>query len=190
MYTISLSIEPSLKLNIHNQCLNIDLVSPTYFTNDGTGCRRPPSLKVCAGSVMRPGLIVSYWSTGSTSALIYKLQRRRPHKSTEISKGTSSTVHILILWRLLFEPKELYVDVLLVEYDKGFDRYKLEKLCYEDISRSRMYLDSATEIWLLDDNTALMTTFEVVNSQLLNVTISEVEKDDCMRTLIHIDPER
>jgi hypothetical protein len=191
MYAVSSCIQPSLELNIYNQCLNVDLVSPTYITDRMSECHRPPSPKVCAGSIMRSGFIIFDWCSVSGTTLIYRLQMKQPHESTEIDKSTSNAIYILITWRLFSESKSLYVDVLLVEHDKGFDKDNLEKLYYENLDRFRMCLDSATETWLLNDNTALMTTFKVMNGgQRLNVAIFEAERDNDTRTLAHIDPER
>jgi hypothetical protein len=44
-YAISLSIQPSVKLNIHNQFPNVDLVSPMYVTCEESEFHRRPSIK-------------------------------------------------------------------------------------------------------------------------------------------------
>jgi hypothetical protein len=191
IYTASLSIQPSFKLNIHNQCLHVDLASPTYVTSDGLECHRPPDHKVHAGDTMKFGFIISKPGDEAYGVLIYGLQRRWSHESTNIDKGTSSAVQILVVWRISGS-KKLYVDTLLVEHDKGFDWNEddLRELYSKNFDRFRLCPDSATETWLLDDNTALNTIFKIRNGgQLLNITISEVEKDNT-RMPVHIDSER
>jgi hypothetical protein len=115
--TISLYIQPSIKLNIHNQCLNVDLVSPIYITDYGLECYRAPTHKVYAGNIMRFGFVIYKLGKKSNGALIYKLQRRQSHESTEFCKNTSSTAQLLVAWRIS-KSKKLYADVLLIEHDK------------------------------------------------------------------------
>jgi hypothetical protein len=190
MYAVSIRIQPTFKLNIHNRCLSVDLVSPVYITNNMLECYRPPNPKVCVGSVMGSCFTVLSRKTESHGALIYRLQRKQPHESTEINKSISSAVHILITWKL-FEFKTLYADLLLIEHEKGFGKVNLKKLRHENVSRFRMCSDFAAEMWSLDDNTALMTKFEVMNKgRLLNVSILEVGRDNGARSIAHISPER
>jgi hypothetical protein len=116
MYTVSLSIQPSFKLNIHNQCLNVDLISPTYIA-DKLECHRPPDYKVCVGDTMRSGFIIKS-DDMSCGILICRLKRKKAHESTEISEDTSNSACLLVVWEI-FRSKGLYADVLLVEHDKG-----------------------------------------------------------------------
>jgi hypothetical protein len=191
IYVISLLIQPSIKLNIHNQCLNIDLISPIYVTDDELECHRSPDYKVCTGNTMRSGFIVksNYEADG---ALICKLQRKQMHESTKIGKGASSATHLLVVWKIS-KFKVSCVDVLLVEHDKGFDWDKddLKYLYHKNFGRFKWVTESATEKWSWDNDVALMITSEIMNEgQLLNVTISEVERDNGMKTPLHIDLER
>jgi hypothetical protein len=189
IYAVRLTIQPSFKLNIHNQYLNIDLVSPVYIT-DALECHRAPSHKVCAGDIMRSSFIIYDSHHESSGALICKLQRKQPYDSNKVSKDTSSTIYLLATWRIS-GPKKLYADVLLVAHDKGFDKDNLEKLYRKNINRFRLFSDSVTEIWSLDDKVVLKTTSEIINENfILNVTISEVDTYNDTRTPVHIDPER
>jgi hypothetical protein len=189
MYAARLYNEPSVKLNIHNQCLNIDLISPVYTASDGTECHKPPNHKVCAGDSKRSGFIGMLHNV-SYGILIYKPQRKQLHESTEIGEDTLGAAHLLVTWRI--ESEVLYADVLLVEHDKGFDWNEddLRSLSSGNIFQFRLCPDSAKETWLLDDNTALMTAFEIKKNRLVNVTISEVEGYNCARMLVHIDQEK
>jgi hypothetical protein len=95
IYAVRLRIQPSVKLNIHNQCLNIDFVSPTYATDSDSECHRLPYRNVCAGDTKRSSYIVKSEDDGS-GALIYKLQRKRMHESTDIVEDTSSGIYLLV----------------------------------------------------------------------------------------------
>jgi hypothetical protein len=191
MYVFSLSIKPSVKLNIHNQCLNVDLESPIYINSNESECHRPPKYKVCTGDIMRSAFILESDDTFIGSVLIYNLQRKQTHEFTEFGKDTSSAVHLLVVCGT-FKSK-LEADVLLVEHDKGFDWNKdaLVKLYTEHSGRFRWFTDSATDIWSLDDNVTLMTTLKIINEdRVLNITISEAERDNNARIPVYIDLER
>jgi hypothetical protein len=191
MYMVSLSIRPSFKLDIHNQCLNIDLVSQTYFISDDLECHKPPDYKTYAGDTMRSGFVIK--SDGvSRSVLMYILQRKQTHEFTEDNEDVSSVAHLLVIWGI-FEFMQLYADVLVVEYDKGFDWDKdnLKELHFKNINRFRFFPYSATDTWPLNNNTALMTTFEIMNEDLLlDIKVRELERYNCVKMPVHIDLKR
>jgi hypothetical protein len=167
------------------------LISPTYITTNKLDCHKPPDYKVCAGDTMRSGFI-SKEDNWFNATLIYRLQRRLTHESGEISKDTSSTAHLLVVWRVT-KSNELYADILLVEYDKGliWNKNDLKDLHRKNIYLSRLHPSSTTEIWSLNDNVALMTIFEIMSEdRTVNIIISEVERSKSTRTPIHIDPKR
>jgi hypothetical protein len=189
IYALSLPIRPSFELSVHNRCLNIDLVSPTYIIGYGLELHRAPDYKVCIGDIMRTGFIIES-DKMSYGALIYIIQKEQSHEYADIGKDASSAAQLLVVWRIS-ELKELYADVLLVEYNKTLDKDDLEKLYRESFDKFRWFRSSATNTWSLDDDTALMTTFEVMNEDhILNITIDEVERDSSTRILAHINPER
>jgi hypothetical protein len=189
IYTIRLDIWPSVKLNIYNQCLDVDLVSPIYITSYRSECHRLPDYKVRAGDTMRSSFIIKSdnWSYGT---LIYRLQRKQTHESTEIDKDTSGAIHLLVAWKLSGY-KKLYVDVLLVEYDKILGKDNLKTLYHKNLDQFRWFHYPNMETWSLDDNVVLMTTFGIVNEdRQLNIIISEVERHGYERTPVHIDLQR
>jgi hypothetical protein len=190
-YVVSLSIKPSVKLDIHNRCLNVDLESPIYINADKSECHRPPKYKVCVGDTMRSAFTIESDDVSVGGVLIYNLQRKRIHESIEFGKDTSSTVHLLIVWHI-FESK-LEADVLLVGHDKVFDwnRDALIKLYTENSERFRWFCSSATETWSLDDNVTFITTLKIINEDhILNITVAEAGKDNNARTPAHIDLKR
>jgi hypothetical protein len=154
---------------------------------------------MCTDDTTRAGFIVyedifPVTRSGITSfgVLIYRLQRKETHESTEICESSSSVIHLLVVWKYS-RSKKLYTDVLLVESDKRFDwnRDSLKELYRKNFARSRPFSDFATEIWSLNDNTALMTTFEIMNEdRIVNIVIYEVERDNDIRMPVRIDPER
>jgi hypothetical protein len=172
-------------LNIHNHCSNVDLVSPIYNIDIDLECHRPPDYKVCAGDTMSSGFIIK--SDGvSYGALIYRLQRKWSHRSIKIGKCTSSIAQLLVVWRIS-KFKELYADVLLVEHSERFNKDNLKVLYHKNINQFRLCPDSATVTWSLDDNTTIMTTFKIMNGgHVLDIIISELERDSCAKKPAHI----
>jgi hypothetical protein len=197
-YTVSLSIQSTIKLNIHNQCLNVDLVSPTYITYEQSEFHRAPDYKICAGNTMLSAFAIDDYDFAiepnetSYGVLIYRLQRKQSHESTEMSQSTSRAAHLLVVWRIL-NYKELGADVLLVEHGKKFiwSKNDLRKLYDKNTGRFRWFSYSATETWSLDDDVALMITSEIMDEDLvLDITISEVEERNYARIPAHIDMKR
>jgi hypothetical protein len=189
IYALSLLDKLPFKLNIYNQCLNVDLVSPTYITSYRLTSHRPPDDKVCAGDTMRTGFIIES-DRMSYGALIYKIQKRQSHESTEMNEDTSNAAQLLVVWRIS-ESKKLYADVLLVKRDKILDKNDLRELHRKNFDRFRLCPDAATETWLLGDNTALMTTLNIMEKEhVLNITISEIEEDNGARMPARMNSER
>jgi hypothetical protein len=191
LYTVRLLNLSSFKLNIHNQCLNIDLVSPVYVTNDELECCRSPDHKACARDIMRSRFIIDSGNVYD-SALICRLQRNQTHESAGISEDTSNIVYLLVTW-CIPRISKLYADVLLVECDKKLDWNKsnLIDLYRKNFDLFRWFSRSATNVWSLNDKVALMITFEIMDKDhILDITISELERDNAMRTPAYIDSER
>jgi hypothetical protein len=191
IYALSFWHFSSFKLNIHNQCSNADLISPKYITSYKLECHRPPDYKVYAGDTMRSGFIIES-DNESHGILIYKLQRKKSHEYTEISEDTSDTAHILVVWKFS-KSKKLYADVLLVECDRGFvwNESNLKELYVMNFDQDRLFSDTTTKTWLLDDNITLMTAFEIMNEdRILNITISEVERNNNTMMPLYIEQEK
>jgi hypothetical protein len=64
------------------------------------------------------------------------------------------------------------------------------KLYQNNINQFRLHPDFVKETWLLTDNTTLMTTFEIMNGQLLKIAISKAKRDNNARMSAHLNPER
>jgi hypothetical protein len=178
MHTVSLSIPLSFKLNIHNQCLNVDLVSPTYATSIDSECYKPPDYSICTGNTMRSAFVVYEQDHQFEVALIYRLQRKQAYKFTEDSKYISNATHLLVVWKS-FEYQKLCAEVLLVECNErlDWDKDDLIDFYHKNINRFRLCPDYAIDIWSWDGNIALMITFEIMNEdRILDITISEIEK--------------
>jgi hypothetical protein len=182
IYAARLYILPSVRLIIHNQCLNVNLVSPAYATSDELKCHRSPDYKVRARDTMKSGFIINKSDNTSYGVLIYKLQGRQLYESADAGEDTSSTARLLVVWRIS-ESMKLYADVLLIEHTKAFiwDRDKLNKLYHENHDRLNKYTNTISDTWLVDNNMVLKTTLNVRNlkgNTELNISVSE-ERDEC-----------
>jgi hypothetical protein len=185
IYAASLYGPPIFKLNVQNQCTSIDLVSPIYTIG-----RKLKSRKIHVDNTARSSFIINKFR--KKYVLIYKLQRKRLHKSRKISQDTSNATQLLVVCKFS-KPKMVYTDVLLVEHNEGFDwsNKDLRKLYRKNSNQFRLFSGPAAETWSLDDNIALMITFEAMNKgRKLDITISEVERDSSTRAPIHIDLKR
>jgi hypothetical protein len=190
MYAVRLNIRPSAKLDIYNQCSNIDLVSLVYIIDNKLEWHRAPNHKVCAGDTMRSGFIIKL-DDGAGGALTYRLQRKQKYKSTQVNEDTSSTVQLLVIWSI--ESMNLYADVLLVEHDKRLDWSKdnLRNFYKMNVGHFMLYPDSTTETWSLNDNIALMITSEIMSEgRTLSIIITEIERYNDVRIPAHINLER
>jgi hypothetical protein len=192
IYAVSLSIKPTVKLNIYNQCLNIDLVSPTYVIDDGLECHRPPDYKVYAGDITRSGFIIKS-GDASFSVLTYKLQRRQPYESAVTGEDTLSAAHLLVVWRIS-ESKELHTDVLLIEHSKALilNEGRLNKLYHKNHNWLKEYTGTISDTWSMDNNMTLKTTFSARNlkgNTELSISISE-ERDEYAMKPFCIDFKR
>jgi hypothetical protein len=194
MYTVRLPIPRSVKLNIHNQCLNVDLISPAYATSDGLECHRAPAYKVCAGDIMKSAFIINKSNHVSYGVLIYRLQRKQAHESTETSEDTSSISRLLVFW-VISKFNELYADVLLVEHAKEFvwNEDDLRELYDKNYHQLKEYDDIIPATWLMDDHMILKTSFKTENLEEnfdLSISIYEEEKYDCAMRPIRISTKR
>jgi hypothetical protein len=193
IYSVRLYTKPYVKLNIHNQCLNIDLVSPIYTAGDGLECHRAPDYKVYARDTMRSAFIINKSDDGPYGVLIYKLQRRQSHESTDADENTSSVTHLLVVWRI--SESKLYTYITLVGHTKAFtwNRDKLNKLYHKNYDRLKERTNITSDTWLLDDNMTLKMTFcarDLEGNSELSISISEEEKGDYIMRPLFIDPER
>jgi hypothetical protein len=207
-YTVRLPIKPSfkldihkffhhkkegsfLRLHIHNRCLNANLIFPVHVIDNNLECHKAPD-KVYAGNIMRSDFIIK---SGDKlyGALIYRLQRKQTHGSTEISNNISNATHLLVVWDISTF-KNVYIDVLLVESDRAFtwNEGDLRELHYRNLDQIKEYNGPTSNTWFMDNNMALKTSFKVRDLEEnleLNITISE-EKDGCAMRPIWINTER
>jgi hypothetical protein len=170
---------PFLELVIHNQCSNIELVSPLYYS-DGTECHLSPDQRVYAGSTMQTYLMVDLFQNEFICALMYRLKG----KDTDELNVVTCT-QLAMVWK--FDKfKRFHLVTRLIEHDKGqvWDKDRMMKLV-KHYRLFNMQHGLIEETWLMRDNTVLMIRENVTRKEdcyRLEITIAETSvKDDTWR---------
>jgi hypothetical protein len=164
------SIPSKVKLIIHHQFPNIELVSPVYVGN-GARCLSPDQT-IDVGSAVQVDFKCS------SGALSYKLQRKN-------ESNDATCTQLLIAWEVR-DSGEFFVVPNIIAHDKShiWDETRLEKLT-GDCRVLGMRHGSIEDTWLMYDNTVLMIRVNVIceaKCYKLEVIISEGSiKDDTQR---------
>jgi hypothetical protein len=198
-YTISLNLQLPALVTIHNQCSNIELVSPVYFGN-GAVCPKLFDQQIAIDTEIRTSFEIYATQDGFEGALLYKLQkhvvsddqRNMDTLTTKTNENEAKCVQLLVAWKV--KDSKSFVYETLVEHVKEFtwDENELRKLYNKNHSRLKEYNSIMSDRWLIDNNMVLKTSFEVRGLKgnfELSISISEKERYDYMRPLC-IDLER
>jgi hypothetical protein len=151
-----------MNMAIINQCPNVELTSPIYFTNDAMHYIKFPQ-QVNSKSIMKASFITGIDRSTFGGILLYRLQRR---------EDASTCIRLLVIWGC--NSYRIYLHVLLIEHESAivWDKDKLKMLYNEYDSQDD--IDLNTREWLLNDNTKLKTDCEASYVGLeVETTISE-----------------
>jgi hypothetical protein len=174
-------IAPKMKLTIHHQFPDIELVSPVYAV-DGATRYMPLDQRVDVGSTVQTGFNIDTDQKESIGVLLYKLQKKNTDQPNE---EESTYVQLVVIWNVN-SSKEFCINLFLIEHDKGrvWDRDELMKLAdhYKPTIIQRSPIE---ETYLMRDSTVLMIRSDKTSKgecHELEVTISETNiKDDTQR---------
>jgi hypothetical protein len=162
---VSLALQSSVSLNIHNQCQAIKLMSPVYFIHSGRW-KVVPDSEIGVNVSMRNRIELDAEQDILEGALAYKIQH------TESTQDESKRIWLLIAWHGK-HTKEPLVCVSLAERNKRLDEDKLRKV-YQRHWPS--FKDQSKSKWELNGTTMLVTTIRVT--------------DECYRWDVFISEER
>jgi hypothetical protein len=199
MHVISLNLYKALNVIVHNQHLDIKLLSPVYFCNHGT-YHEYPVKRTDDGVMMKTGFRFDPEKDKPSGMLMYQVKRKgnavfslQPSIDTiytDIIKETSKMMRLLVTWRCKhFEEPE--VRIVLVEYDDEsiLNEDKLAQL-YDKIDT--MLPNHYRCTWLVDDNAALKAAYKAVQKEdlELKITISKELEYLSSTKPMWVDPER
>jgi hypothetical protein len=198
IYTLSLGLQFPSCVTIYNQCSNIKLAPPVYFSN-GAVYSKLSSQQLDIGASMRVSFEINPTQYNFEGALLFKLKRYSDSQSnmdtstTETDKNESTHVHILVAWKMRDSKPSAHV--VLVKHTKEFawNEDKLKKLYYENHDRLKEYDDTISATWLMDNNITLKAGFSIRDSDEgvdLNVSVSEEERDDYIMRPLCVDLKR
>jgi hypothetical protein len=187
IHTISFESQSTIRMNIHNQCSNFNLVNRKWY-KVRANWNEIPDLEVDAGSTMNA--VLTSCRAEFRGAIIYRLQKCV--KSDDQLESTSTLLFIVWKYEGCNEPR---VFAKLVECDKAFDWRKVDIREYYQRHANQLdtYTDPIKDTWLTRDGTVFMTRLELDFTQtnsVLNIVISEGIKDEHVKRPIWIHPRR
>jgi hypothetical protein len=175
---------------VHNRCSDFELISPVCFGHNATW-HISPDQKVDTNAIIGASFGRSLFEIEFSSALIYKLQRKKRLESngqsdvnSVFTEDTLTSVQLLVIWRIN-DDYDFCVRALLIKHSNTitWNENALEKL-----HSTHLFLCKAAgnieDTWLLDDAAVLVTTSKWKVGRTFEITISEgTRKDDTMEPL-------
>jgi hypothetical protein len=171
-------------MTIGNQCTNIELISPVYFTKDAM-CHILFPQHVDFKSITKTNFITGVDRDTFGGALLYCLQRK---------ENTLTSTQLLVIWGCRSNKNSLYTlysHAWLIEHESVlvWDKDKL-KVLYDKYDE-HWYTKFDTKIWLLNDNTKLKTDCKVLYGGYgMEITISERKGIRFPMKPLWVDPNR
>jgi hypothetical protein len=181
MHTISFSSFPTMKLNIHNECLDFKLKDQKYLSYDA-GWKRYSVRETKVDSMMS----IEFKFSLETFEGIVMYELRREY-------AESTTIQLFVAWKSEGY-KKFCTYVHLLECDESFvwNETRLKEYYQRYTHRLCTYTSPIKNTWVIHDGTVLVTELALnfMNRDgRLNVTISEGIKDDYTKMPMGINPE-
>jgi hypothetical protein len=167
-----------MSVAINNQCPNIKLTSPIYFTTNTT-CNIQFPQQVDFKSIVKVNFKSGMDQDTFSGVLLYRLQRK---------VNTSIRTQLLVIWG--WNSYDLYSYAHLIEHESilVWNNDKL-KMLYD--AYNSQYDRDIIEEWLLDDNTKLKAKCEISHGGLeINIIISEEKHISSHGKPLWIDSKR
>jgi hypothetical protein len=171
-------------MTIDNQCSDIELTSPVYFTKDIT-CHIPFPQQVNPKSITKVKFATNVDRNAFGGVLLYRLQRK---------ENPPTNTHLLVIWG--YRPPisysyALYSHAWLIEHESAlvWDKDKLKMLYdkYDD----HWYTKSDLGLWFLNNNTDLRTDYKAsCGGYRMEMTISENKNMLYPMKPLWVDPSR
>jgi hypothetical protein len=172
-HTIRFKYQPTMKVNIHNQCPYFHLMDGRFFSI-GIKWDRYPDERIYADGMMSIDLIplLSIFD----GIVTYELERKNVR---------STYIRLFVAWKSEGY-KKFQVFLHLIEYGKQYvwSKAKLEEYYQRYASQLYTYTYPIIDTWLMPDGTVLKTKLELDFTQrdgVLSVNISEGIRDERTR---------
>jgi hypothetical protein len=164
--SIAYDAPSKVKLMIHHQFPDIELVSPLYYGNGAT-CYLSPKQIVNAGFTMQTGFNINSGQKESIGVLMYKLKKDdidQLNEETTSSEDETTCTQLFIAWKI-DSYKEFWVALDIIKHDKSrvWNRDGLMELA----GRCRLFnvYSPVERTWLIHDNKALVINLNVTREE-------------------------
>jgi hypothetical protein len=177
MYIFSFKPQPTMEVNVQNQCSDLRLMHGLY-SNTSAGQNEHSNWCVYDGNTISDG--VRPFLTTFGGVLTYVLDRKdvKPDEKLEPTQA-----RLCVSWKSEGY-KKFRVFIQLVEYDKTFrwDIFNLNEYRQRYDNQLSAYTGPIKGTWLVGDDLVLMIR--------LVITISESVKDEHTKRPVWFDPKR
>jgi hypothetical protein len=172
-------IPSKIKLIVHNQCPDIELISPVYASNGAT-CYLSSDQRADVGSKMQADFSIHPGHKEAIGILMYKLERKSTYQSNDNiipSEDELSCTQLVMIWKV-YKSGKFHVYSAPIEHDRCrvWDRDSMMKLA-ESYELFDVIHSPVKHTWLTHNNNALlMTSLDVIRKEecyKLEMTISE-----------------
>jgi hypothetical protein len=186
-HTISFDPQPTMKVNIHNQCSDFKLTNGRD-SSAYVDWNKHATQEVDAGN-MTSAVLTSSWAEFEVD-LMYRLQRKDAKSDEQLE-----SIHTLLLITCKSEGyEEFCVFVQLIECDETFpwDKIRLKEFYQKYPDQFCMYTGSIKDTWLTRNGNVLITRLELDLTQscgVLSITISDGIRNDYTKRPLWIDPK-
>jgi hypothetical protein len=202
MCTVSLTLCRTIDVTVHNQCPDIELISPVYFCN--CGVYNEYSVETMdVGAIIKIGFSFDFDQDEHGGILMYEMQRkesiRSDHRfntnitSAETAKDASKRIRLLVAWKIE-RFREPSMRIMLIEHEDELvmNEDKLAQLYDKINGQLTEHYTASKSKWLVCDNIILMMIYESVQEEGigLKITISRGDKDEDTKLALWIDSER
>jgi hypothetical protein len=184
-------------ITIHNQCSNIKLTSPVYFSNDAL-CPKLSGQQIYISAKMRANIEIYVTQNDFEGVLLFKLQghsnwSNMDASTTETNRNEATHAHMLVIWEV--KNAKPFAYVALIKHAKEFTwtRDELEKLYNKNRDWLKKYDGTTSCIWFMGNNIALKTSFRaraLESNPELSIFISEEKRNNCAMRPFYIDLKR
>jgi hypothetical protein len=177
IHMISLTFQSIMNVTIKNQCTDIKLVSPVYFTKDATHHIQVPQ-QVNIHRIMKTNFTTGTDQNTFGGALLYRLQEH-----------ISTITQLLVIWG--YESDRIYSHTWLIEHEStlAWDKDKLKRLYHAYNSQYDGRFN--TEEWIMNHSEKLKIISELSHGGFeVEIIISEYNTSLSSRIPPWIDSNR